>query len=307
MSGGVRGRTQVGLILTAVAVSLACLSGPASSEVPNLPWTALLPPVPTAQNPQPGRVNSCKRPRPTCIKTQVRRLRSMQDRYGCDHRAVFATTYLVLTKQILADIKSGLVERNYLDPEYLYSEDAVFANVYIRTLRAWERGDEVADAWRIAFETAERNDTGAVQDMLLGINAHVQNDMPFVLAHLGLRMRDGTSRKPDHDEANGSLNRGYEDVVAAVKRRYDPAIDLSNPELVPIDDLAGLELVRGWRELVWRNAERLLNADGPAERRRVAKSIERNAANTAEVVAAGGLPTYGPIRDAHCAAGPAGG
>jgi len=293
---------------TALAASVAALLvAPASSEVPNLEWTALLPPVPTAQNPQPGPVSTCAKPSPRCVRTQIRRLRAARDAWGCDHRAVFATTYLTLTKQLFADIKSGLVERDYIDPDYLYTEDALFANVYLRTAKAYDRGDEVAKAWQIAFDTAARNDTGAVQDMLLGINAHVQNDFPFVLASLGLRTPDGASRKPDHDEANGTLNRSYEDVVAEVKERFDPAIGISNPAGLPADDLLGLELVRGWRENVWRNAEKLLNAKGKQEQRKVAKQIENDAAVTAQAIAAGSLPGYGTTRDDYCAAGPSGG
>jgi len=280
---------------------------PASSEVPNLEWTELLPPIPTVKNPQPGPVSTCQKPKPGCIRAQIKRLRNARDTWGCDHRAVFATTYLTLTQQLFGDVKSGLVNDTFKDPDYLYTEDALFANIYFRTAKAYERGDEVAKAWQIAFDTAARDDTGAVQDMLLGINAHVQNDMPFLLAALGLSKPNGDSRKPDHDEANGTLNRAYEDVVAEVRERFDPAIDLSNPELVPLDDLAGLELVRGWRELVWRNAERLLNADGKREQRQVAKSIEDNAALTATIIAAGGIPGYGATRDTYCAAGPSGG
>ena len=279
---------------------------PASAEVPNLEWTALLPPLPTAQNPQPGPVSTCPKPNPGCIRTQIKRLRAARDMWGCDHRAVFATTYLMLTKQIFEDVKTGFVEENFLDPEYLYSEDALFASVYFRTARAYRRGEEVAKAWQIAFDTAARNDTGAVQDMLLGINAHVQNDMPFVLAHLGLREPDGTSRKPDHDVANGALNRGYEEVVEEVKLRFDELIGLSNPAGLPVDDLLGLELVRVWRENVWRNAEKLLNAKGKQEQRQVAKQIEDQAALTAQAIATPGLPGYGATRDAYCAAGPSG-
>ncbi|HYH60276.1 MAG TPA: DUF5995 family protein [Solirubrobacterales bacterium] len=280
---------------------------PASSEVPNLEWTHHLPPIATGKNPQPGPVATCPKPTKGCIRAQIRRLREARDAWGCDHRAVFATTYLTLTKQLFADVKSGLVESDYIDPKYLYTEDALFANVYLRTAKAYDRGDEVAKAWQIAFETAERDDTGAVQDMLLGINAHVQNDMPFVLASLGLRTPDGKSRKPDHDEANGTLNRAYEDVVAEVRERFDPAIDLSNSPFIPLDDLAGLELVRVWRENVWRNAEKLLNAKGKQEQRQVAKQIEDEAAVTATAIASGALPGYGATRDAYCAAGPSGG
>jgi hypothetical protein len=293
-------------VLALVLSGVIVLAEHASSEVPNLGWTALLPPIPTAENPQPGPVATCRKPTKGCIATQIRRLRAARDRWGCDHRAVFATTYMMLTKQIYEDVQSGHVEQNFLDPEYLYTEDALFANVYLRTARAYKDGEEIAEAWQIAFDTAARDDTGAAQDMLLGINAHVQNDMPFVLAALGLSDPDGISRKPDHDEANGALNRGYEEVVGEVRKRFDPAIDLSNPTLVPLDDLAGLELVRAWRENVWRNSERLLNAEGPAEQRQVAMSIERDAAATARIIAAGALPGYGATRDAYCAAGPQG-
>lgn len=295
---------RIAIALAGAALALALAVVPASSEVPNSNWTALLPPVPTAKNPQPHPVHTCRTPKRRCIRAQVKRLRKVRNRLGCDHRAVFATTYLKLTQQLLADVRSGLVKRRYIDPKYLYTEDALFANVYFRSVRAYKRGQEVADAWRIAFETAERDDTGAVQDMLLGINAHVQNDMPFVLANLGLRTKDGTSRKPDHDEANGTLNRAYEDVVEEVRVRFDPAIGLSNPAALPADDLLGLELVRGWRENVWRNAEKLLNAETKRDRRRVAAEIERDAALSATAIAAGGIPGYGATRDEYCATGP---
>ena len=136
--------------------------------------------------------------------------------------------------------------------------------------------------------------------MLLGINAHVQNDMPFVLAALGLRSRNGASRKPDHDKFNRVLNRAYEPVVRAVERRYDPILRVFNEPWNPLDNLAGLEAVRLWREVVWRNAERLVNASGEAERMRVAQQIEAHAAAWANVLAAPLQLGYARQRDAYC-------
>jgi hypothetical protein len=137
--------------------------------------------------------------------------------------------------------------------------------------------------------------------MLLGINAHVQNDMPFVLAQLGLRDRQGRSRKPDHDRANAVLNSGYERAVSAINERFDPLVSLTNASWHPIDDVAGLEVVRLWREQVWRNAERLVNARSDAERQRVADEIEAYAAGWAQGIAAVPSPGYRPMRDAYCA------
>ncbi len=64
--------------------------------------------------------------------------------------------------------------------------------------------------------------------------------------------------------------------------------------------------MRAWRENVWRNAEKLLNAKGKQEQRQVAKQIEDQAALTAQLIATPGLPGYGAIRDGYCAAGPSG-
>jgi Family of unknown function (DUF5995) len=301
-----RGRARISIAAILAALAVGAGAGQSSAEVINVPWTELLPPIPTAQNPQPGPVANCRVAKPRCVQVTIERLRKLRNRLGCDHRAVFATTYLELTKQIRDDMRAGLVRREMIDPKYLYTEDGLFANFYFRVIRAHNRGEPIPEAWRIAFETAQAGDKAAVQDMLLGINAHVQNDMPFVLASLGLRTKDGRSRKPDHDFTNGTLNRGYPRVVAAVRERFDPSMDLSNSPLIPLDDLAGLELTRTWREVVWRNAERLLNARNAAERTRVAQSIEDYAALNARLIAAASLHGYGATRDAYCAAGPSG-
>ena len=232
-----------------------------------------------------------------CIDVEVRRLRNLRDRWGCDHRAVFATTYLELTKTLRRVVRE---DRDFLRyPKYLYVEDALFANVYFTAIRDARRERPVPEAWQIAFEAARSKDLNAAQDMLLGINAHVQNDMPFVLAALGLRTRSGESRKVDHDAINEVLDRSYENVVTAVRERFDPQVGTTNGG-TPADDIAGLELVKSWRELVWRNAERLLNADDDAAREQVARQIQSNAANWARGFAAVEQPGHRERRDTYC-------
>ncbi|HYH62404.1 MAG TPA: hypothetical protein VD766_11110, partial [Solirubrobacterales bacterium] len=81
-------KRRIATVSVLAASVLAIGAVPASAEVPNLEWTALLPPLPTAQNPQPGPVSTCPEPKPSCIRTQIRRLRAARDRWGCDHRAV---------------------------------------------------------------------------------------------------------------------------------------------------------------------------------------------------------------------------
>jgi hypothetical protein len=288
-------RVALLLLVTALAAGGAARG---SDHPANVHWEQFLPALPSPADIQPRSVANCRRAHVRCIDVEIRRLRRLQRRWGCDHRAVFATTYLELTKTL----REALRERPHLlrYPRYLYVEDALFANVYFNSIRAARRGKPVPEAWAIAFDAAESADLNGAQDMLLGINAHVQNDMPFVLAALGLRTRSGASRKPDHDAINEVLDRSYPAVVGAVRDRFDPQVGLTNSDSTPVDDVAGLELVKGWREQVWRNAERLLNAKDAAERRRVAEGIEDNAANWARGIAALEQTGYRATRDAYC-------
>jgi Family of unknown function (DUF5995) len=293
-------RVAIALVIAAIAAALVCAQGAAASSDPaNVQWETLLPAMPSSARVQPHAVPFCRRARVACVDTEIRRLRAAQKRFRCDHRGVFATTYLELTRELRRTLRRD--PRFFRWPRYLYLEDGLFADVYFNSLRANRRGKPVPPAWRIAFDTARSGQVNAAQDMLLGINAHVQNDMPFVVAALGLRTREGVSRKPDHDKVNLILDSAYEPVVRAIARRYDPFVDTTNASWNPLDDAGGLEMVKGWREEVWRNAERLLNAKSAAERRQVATQIQQGAAAWARMIATPQTPGYRAQRDAYCA------
>lgn len=290
--------TTAAVLGTLVALTLA--PAPAQARVPNLSWTSLLGAGPSPASSTLPSSPGCRKPAARCVDYEIREMRRLQRRLGCDHRAVFATTYLELTKVLRDTLRSepGL----FRFPRALFAEDALFADYYFDTIRADDAGRVVPAAWRIAFDVARRGQVPAITDVLLGINAHVQRDMPYVLARLGLRDGRGFSRKVDHDRFNAILNRAYEQVIHTVADRFDPSVDLTNPDATPLDDLAGQELVRAWRENVWRNAERLSNARTAADRRRVEELIELNAATTARMVSLGSMPGYRSRRDAYCAA-----
>jgi hypothetical protein len=292
---------RLATVLVAVTAAVLACAGAAvaSSDPANLPWETYLPAMPSPNRPQPHAVPYCRTPRIGCIDTELRRLRGAQRALGCDHRAVFATTYLELTRTLRTTLRRE--PRFFRYPRYLYTEDALFADVYFNTLRDYRRGRPVPPAWRIAFDTARSGQVNAGQDMLLGINAHVQNDMPFVVAALGLRTPKGATRKPDHDRVNEVLDRAYEPVVSAVSKRYDPFVSTTNASWNPLDDIGGLEMVKGWREQVWRNAERLVNASSDAERRQIAGQVQQSAAVWARAISGPQTPGYRAQRDAYCA------
>ena len=147
--------------MLAAAVALAGAAAARAGEPVNVNWPSYLPALPGPNRPQPHAVPHCRTATVRCIDVEIQRLRALQRRLGCAHRAVFTTTYLELTRTLRQTLRKQPNFFRY--PRYLYIEDALFGQV------------------------------NAGQDMLLGINAHVQNDMPFVLAALGQRTRSGAS------------------------------------------------------------------------------------------------------------------
>jgi hypothetical protein len=284
----------------AISAFAALVPAATASEPANVNWPSYLPAMPSGNAVQPGRVPYCRKATVRCIDTEIKRMRAAQQQFGCDHRGVFATTYLELTRQLRDTLRTR--PRFFNDSRYLYTEDALFADIYFNTVHNYERGKPVPPAWQIAFDTAKNANVNAAQDMLLGINAHVQNDMPFVLAALGQRTRSGATRKPDHDKMNEILDAAYDRVVNQIRDRFDPLMATTNPPWTGADDAAGMELVKQWREQVWRNAERLLAAKTPQDRAQVASQIQQYAAGWARTIANPVQePGYRAQRDAYCA------
>ena len=139
-------------------------------------------------------------------------------------------------------------------------------------------------------------------NLLMSMNAHINRDMPFLLEALGLTDPKGASRKPDHDRGNRVLHPLYDDVLRELAARYDPTVDDIDAPGTLYDDTAIFQILQGWREGVWRNAELLAAADTIQQRRAVAEYIENYALGIAQMIKSGTTISDSSARDAHCAA-----
>ncbi len=290
-------------IALAVAAALLIASDAArADDPPYVGWTQLLPGL-TMQY-DPSSANDCTAGRTRCVDAVIREMQRRLDPLAgsCDHDAIFALAYLRTTEEYRRTIEEPTF---FEDTRFVNHEDAVFARLYFDAYDAWHAGRsaEAPPAWVIAFQAAADHAVTGSGNLSLGINAHIQRDLPFALAAIGLVKPDGSSRKTDHDRVNVFLNRVTDDLYAEIARRFDPTIDDAN---LPgtADDAGVFQLIPTWREIAWRNAERLVAAATHAERARVADSIEAYAASQAETIRL--TQAYAPTqnssaRDAYCA------
>jgi hypothetical protein len=195
----------------------------------------------------------------------------------------------------------------YEDVPFANHQDAVFAKYYTDAYYAYQSGDRAAvpAAWQIAFDASRDKRVSGSGSLLLGMNAHINRDLPFVLAGVGLVAPDGSSRKRDFDKVEEWLYTATAPLMAEIAARFDPkADDAGDP--YGLTDLTLFQMVSGWREAAWRNAEALVSASTPEERALVAAAIESEAVIAAETLLAtqSYLPplTSSKARDDWCAA-----
>ena len=301
---GGRARAVSLLLLIATALSTATLvaAAPARGDDP-LPWSSLLPGLTSGYDPTSQDI--CRSGRIQCVDGVIREMtrRFTPLASSCSHDAVFALLYLIVTEYYRQDVQDP---NFFSDNAFVNYEDAYFAEHYFDAYDNWYGGNRllVPRAWQIAFSAADQHAVTGIGNLLLGVNAHVNRDLPFVLAYIGLVKPDGTSRKPDHDKVNEVFYQAYGPAFAAAEHRFDPSI--SNPTFdgMPYDDDAFLQTLVAWREEAWRNAERLVSAATAEDRAQVAASIEQAAADEAAVIAT--ATAYPPgqtstSRDAYCA------
>lgn len=269
-------------------------------------WSSLLPGLTDQYDP--NSANDCVSGKVKCVDATIR---EMQRRFAplassCDHNALFSLLYLRVTQQY----RQAVSDPNYFsDNAFVNHEDAVFAKYYFNAMDAYRAGNRsaVPGAWQVALDAARNRSVTGTGDLLLGVNAHVQRDLPFVLASIGLVKPDGSSRKPDHDKVNEILYAAYEPAITEGAQRFDPSVNFALPAPFTAQGYETFfQAVEGWRETAWRNAERLVTAPDAAARAQVAQSIEDYATSQAQLIKASSpaTPTLpGQVsRDDYCAA-----
>jgi hypothetical protein len=224
-----------------------------------------------------------------CVARVVREMTRRFDALArhCDHDAIFALVYL-RTTEVYRDTAESI---GYADVASVTREDALFADYYFRAFDAHHSGrGSVPPAWQIAFDSANARALSAQGNAFLGVSAHIQRDLPFVLYELATEGYPVSYE--DHTLVNEFL--AQVDVAPEIISRFDPTYP-------PGSDIS---LIAAWREAAYRNFERLRDAT-PVERVVIAAEIEYSAALFAQNIVASTAYLPGSSsdeRDAYCRA-----
>jgi len=289
--------------LAGAALTVSATAGPAEAEVTYVPWSSYLPGW--TDEFIPSSANECVAGHKNCVKHSVKELDVILQATGqsCSHNAVFALAYTRMTQTFgWTSDEPGYYE----DVPFANHQGAVFVKYYTDAYTNWQAGNRAAvpKAWLTAFDAAAESRVTGSGDLLLGMNAHINRDLPYVIASVGLLAADGSPRKRDYDVVEEWLAKASEPLLAEASQRFDPTMDDSSDEH-GLTVSTFMQIVSGWRENAWRNAEALVSAPDPEARALVEARIESEAQAIAESILL--MASYEPpltssdSRDAYCA------
>lgn len=208
-----------------------------------------------------------------------------------DRRAVFASAYRDVTQAIRRHSSEG---HFFADDAWVRSCHVASANLYREALFAFARHDHgnVPKAWRFSFETSATGDALVLQDLLLGINAYLNHDLPLALEQVSIDPRD--VRDEDHIRLVEVLQAATDPLQDRIAGLYAPALRVLDRSPGRMDeDMAGFS-IRTARRACWDNAVLLSGAAGEEDRAAVRRRLDDASAVLARLILSS-LPAGSPL------------
>jgi hypothetical protein len=227
---------------------------------------------------------------PTAVDEVVVEMQDRLLRLGQPHHRFFLGTYQRTTAAVGKAVDGAAFE----DPDWVERWDVAFARLYLDALDAIQAGDinSVPRPWRLAF--AAESDLPPLRHVLLGINAHVNYDLPQAL--LAVITDDDFSddrlmarRRRDHERIDGVLASRVaaedDELIASGAAR-----SVLDRLLTPLNRLGSKRFLREARLKVWHNTTELQRArteSVESYRQRLAELEVLSAAKIADLLAPG--------------------
>jgi hypothetical protein len=201
-----------------------------------------------------------------------------------DQRSAFLRCYALMTGNTLRAIDQS----QFHDPRWVAQLLHLFADYYFLALAAYEQDDARTPAvWRMAHDAAVQQQTQILQDLLLGINAHINYDLVLTLVDMLepewtiLSPEQRRQRYEDHCHVNTIIAATVDSVQDQVVTPDSRWLGLVDWALGPLDEHMAARLIRLWREDVWQQAMQMLataDSDERADLRRLlaAQSLARS-------------------------------
>ncbi|HLI57230.1 MAG TPA: DUF5995 family protein [Actinomycetota bacterium] len=160
-------------------------------------------------------------------------------------------------------VRDEIERGGFQDAVWLERWDLVFADIYLEAMERWDRGEAPSGPWQVAFEATRDPAIPPLRHVLLGLNAHVNFDLPQAL--IGVISDEEwddpatvARRYADHKHVDDVLVvrvAGEDREIAAAERPGDRS--LVDRVLVPLNRAGSRRFLKEARAKVYGNARQL--------------------------------------------------
>jgi hypothetical protein len=217
------------------------------------------------------------------------RMQLMVDRWQttADARAIFLNCYLLMTRNMIKAVEAG----EFYDATWVSELLHRFAEFYFDALVLYEQDPDAAPSvWRITHQAAAQHELLTIQNLMLGVNAHINYDLVLAVVEMlehewpTLTPNQRHQRYADHRHVNEVIARTINSVQDEVICRLAPAFYLIDRASGPLDEWLTERLICQWRDTVWHYAERFLNCETADERETLRLEVEQSTLQCANTI-----------------------
>jgi hypothetical protein len=188
---------------------------------------------------------------------------------GRDPMRFFLATYLRTTYAVRDDVLRG----GFVDTDWVERWDVEFADLYLQALEQWAASGTTSAPWVVAFTAGSGPRVPPLRHVLLGMNAHVNYDLPQSLLAV---ITDDEFDDPALVARRRSDHRRIDDILASRVSAEDRELErVEEPGdrtvldrlLTPFNRLGTKRFLAEARTKTWRNAMLLSQARRLGEHR----------------------------------------
>ncbi|MEE2959788.1 MAG: DUF5995 family protein [Myxococcota bacterium] len=193
-----------------------------------------------------------------------------------DRRIVFLHAYWIISKRVMEAVRLPPDKNPFLDAQWVEKLMVTFADLYLRTID--ERQLSVRP-WSYIHHLAQSSKTTVLQDLLLGINIHINFDLPVALMTVlkGEPWQEHSHlirRRFDHRQINVILESAIDHIQDELANYYGGAIGALDRLMARNDERIASLAVRFFREETWDYAISLCATSDQREQKVIRHRME---------------------------------
>ena len=169
--------------------------------------------------------------------------------------------FAALYRQVTLKVKQGIAAGFFDDGPRMARFDAIFASRYFAAYDAFRSGGTPSKCWQMAFQATQSGQLIILQDLLVGINAHINLDLGVAAGE--------TFQGPALEAFHGDFNK-INNILGALIPPVEATIARFSPLLGTLEKIGGKDAVEvldfsmdAARDEAWLHAEPLSPAAIP--------------------------------------------